>query len=90
MPHTGGDGDPLWIRYVDWCSARVARRFLELTPDEIWERSEGASGARATVADLARALSVTLYHELALPRYAEWRALYEADPARFDAELSEG
>lgn len=33
------DGD-LRFRYLDWCSARVAERFQELSLDEIWERAQ--------------------------------------------------
>lgn len=37
----------LRAKYLDWCSARIAERFLQLTPDEIYElaqRSTGKSG----------------------------------------------
>lgn len=34
----------LRAKYLDWCSARVAGRFLELTPDEIYQRAQRASG----------------------------------------------
>jgi len=27
----------LWAKYLDWCSAQIADRFLELTPDRIYE-----------------------------------------------------
>ena len=33
----------LRAKYLDWCSARVAARFLELTPDEIYQRAQRAS-----------------------------------------------
>ncbi len=33
----------LRAKYLDWCSARVAERFLDLTPDEIYERAHRAS-----------------------------------------------
>lgn len=32
----------LRLRYLDWCSARVAQRFLQLTPDEVWLRARQA------------------------------------------------
>jgi hypothetical protein len=31
--------------YLDWCSTQVARRFLELSGDEIWLRSHSAVSA---------------------------------------------
>jgi len=47
--------DPSILRgkYLDWCSARVAERFLRLTPDEIYQLAQtvtepaGAAAARA-------------------------------------------
>lgn len=30
-------------RYLDWCSTQVARRFLELSHDEVWLRSHFAA-----------------------------------------------
>lgn len=40
-----GEGEERVLRakYLDWCSARVAERFLKLTPDEIYELAQGAS-----------------------------------------------
>lgn len=35
----------LRAKYLDWCSARVADRFLELTPDQIYDLAYGAAGA---------------------------------------------
>lgn len=43
MP-TGARGDDvLRAKYLDWCSARVAERFVELTPDQIYELAERAT-----------------------------------------------
>jgi hypothetical protein len=33
----------LRAKYLDWCSARLADRFLRLTPDEIYELAQRAS-----------------------------------------------
>jgi hypothetical protein len=35
--------DDLHLLYLDWCSAQVASRFLELTHDEVWLRSHSAA-----------------------------------------------
>ncbi|HEX7090708.1 MAG TPA: hypothetical protein VF192_11280 [Longimicrobiales bacterium] len=32
----------LRAKYLDWCSAQVADRFLQLTPDEIYQLAHGA------------------------------------------------
>lgn len=33
----------LRAKYLDWCSARLAERFLRLTPEEIYELAQRAS-----------------------------------------------
>jgi hypothetical protein len=34
--------ESLRLLYLDWCSTRVAQRFLELSVDEVWLRSQAA------------------------------------------------
>jgi hypothetical protein len=36
----------LRAKYLDWCSARLAERFLALSPDEIYELAERTSHGR--------------------------------------------
>jgi hypothetical protein len=45
-----GNGDERILRakYLDWCSARIAERFLQLTPDEIYELAHRSSSETAT------------------------------------------
>ena len=54
-----GDDDLSVLRskYHDWCSARVADRFVELTPEEIYELAHGggAGGAEARMRGSAEA-----------------------------------
>lgn len=40
---SGLSDDSLKLLYLDWCSAQVARRFLELSLDEVWLRSHFAA-----------------------------------------------
>ena len=68
----------LWVRYVDWCSAQVAR----LAQSEV----ESPSLSRAVV-PLARQLAVELYEELGLPPYPRWCEEYQQDPSRFDPDI---
>jgi hypothetical protein len=35
--------EDLRLRYLDWCSTQVAKRFLELSLDEVWVRSHDAA-----------------------------------------------
>jgi len=44
------DDDVLRAKYLDWCSAKVADRFLRLTPEEIYELAQRASHGDAPAA----------------------------------------
>ncbi len=46
MPAAGSDDEVLRRKYLDWCSARIADYFLQLTPEEIYRiaHEEVASG----------------------------------------------
>jgi hypothetical protein len=46
MPEAADDERVLRAKYLDWCSARLADRFLALTPDEIYELAERSSHGR--------------------------------------------
>ncbi len=46
---SASDDRVLRAKYLDWCSARIAERFLQLTPDEIYELAQQASRERTTV-----------------------------------------
>lgn len=41
----------LRAKYLDWCSARIAERFLALSPDEIYQLAERAHSGPAITAD---------------------------------------
>ena len=43
--------------YLDWCSTQVARRFLELSGDEIWLRSHSTSPPPSPPAPASASLS---------------------------------
>lgn len=84
----------LWVRYVDWCSAQVARRLLELSPEDFWDRADrlaqsepGSSTLARAVVPLARQLAVELYEELGLPPFPRWCEEYRRDPSRFDRDI---
>jgi hypothetical protein len=84
----------LWVRYVDWCSAQVARRLLEMSAEEFWERAErqtrtdGVSRPLSrSVVPLARQLSMELYEELGLPPFTRWVEEYREHPERFDPDI---
>lgn len=45
MRFDSADERVLRAKYHDWCSARVAERFLRLSPDQIYELAEKANGS---------------------------------------------
>ena len=84
----------LWVRYVDWCSAQVARRLLDLSPEEFWERAERQAQTEGSsvpltqsVVTLARQLAVELYEELGLPPFPRWAEEYQQHPERYDPDI---
>lgn len=93
----------LRLRYLDWCATQIARRFLQLSPDEVWERAN-ASPAPPVAPDsyppavdpthppseflhLVRRSTLQIASELKLPPFEAWRELYLADPRRYDADI---
>ena len=71
----------LRAKYLDWCSARVADRFLALTPDEIYELAETATHGQP-MADPVASLSQFFApeHEMA------WKNGLDPNTATSDAE----
>jgi hypothetical protein len=91
------DERTLRAKYLDWCSARVAERFLDLSPEEIYslaqppEDRDPASGLPSPVEESYRVLvqraTEALLGRMSLPAFSEWVREYEASPVRFDAEM---
>ncbi len=90
----------LRAKYLDWCSARLADRFLRLTPDEIYELAqeaepEGAPGADAehgvgtevSYRSVVERVTEALALRIQLPTYEEWSVAYTEAPEGFDEEL---
>lgn len=89
----------LRLRYLDWCSAKVAERFQELSVDEVWERAQRTLGptqrsgepsslpASPGYLDLVREISIQLADELGLPTFQEWTEAYARDPEPFEREI---
>jgi hypothetical protein len=93
------DGRLLRAKYLDWCSARVAERFLDLSAEEIYalahprESESGDSPAELPAPGhesyrvLVQRATDALLSEMSLPPFEEWRREYEASPERFNAEM---
>jgi hypothetical protein len=89
--------------YLDWCSTQVARRFLELSGDEIWLRSHSALsatsppvspspsvGAVSRIPDyleIVRKTALFLAEELDLPPFPDWKERYLADPGEYRPDI---
>ena len=77
----------LRAKYLDWCSARVAERFLALSPDEIYELAEQATSGQPGAAEPEASLSSLLATN---GQEVDWRtaldpstaAISEAEPFR--------
>jgi hypothetical protein len=91
------DEATLRAKYLDWCSARVAERFLDLSAEEIYALAQPVSNSdpsnvlpspgEESYRVLVQRATEALLGRMALPAFAEWRDLYEASPASFDAEM---
>jgi hypothetical protein len=99
----GSEERVIRAKYLDWCSARIAERFLQLTPEEIWQLAETAS--RDDEESLRGAVVVSgsseempfrwmvgrvteaLAVSLELPTLDEWRVGYREAPERYESEL---
>ena len=92
---TNTQQDILRAKYLDWCSARIAERFLALSPDEIYQLAERASAGPADQAgpqpplspDLISRVTEVLADEMVLPTFEEWSAAYSEAPEEFDSEM---
>ena len=71
MAGTDKEQRVLRAKYLDWCSARIAERFLALTPDEIYQLAETASSGQADPAGPPASLSPSVSHE---PDTPDWQA----------------
>ncbi|HSH45663.1 MAG TPA: hypothetical protein VK966_07390 [Longimicrobiales bacterium] len=85
-------------KYLDWCSARIAERFLDLTPEEIYELAwpeEEAAGPHPSrlspgqddYLTLVRRATDALWDRLSLPAYEEWSRAYREDPDAYDRDM---
>ncbi len=92
----------LRAKYLDWCSARLADRFLRLTPDEIYELAQHADsepvpaplraaeqgvGTELSYRSVVEQVTEALRARIQLPSFDEWSAAYAEAPERFDEEL---
>lgn len=91
----------LRAKYLDWCSARLAERFLDLTPEEIYDLARPAgdpepedpsspvlphpTNERYRV--LVQRVTEALLQQTPLPTFEQWSAAYAETPERFDAEM---
>jgi hypothetical protein len=89
----------LRAKYLDWCSARVAERFLDLSPEEIYvlaspPDAEGGEPSPSlppseteTYRTLVQRATEALLDEMSLPPFEDWCAAYRDSPGRYDAEM---
>jgi hypothetical protein len=100
----GEAGDEtLRAKYLDWCSARLAERFLDLSPEEIYELARPEGGAEPDDVPsstqplphpthpryrvLVQRVTEVLLERTPLPTFEQWSEAYGEQPERFDAEM---
>jgi hypothetical protein len=64
----------LRAKYLDWCSARIAERFVALSPDEIYQLAERATHGPADTASPLPPLSSFNFQN---PSEPDWHAAIE-------------
>ena len=64
----------LRAKYLDWCSARIAERFVALSPDEIYQLAERATHGPADTASPLPPLSSFNFQNTSEP---DWHAAIE-------------
>ena len=81
----------LRAKYLDWCSARIAERFLALSPDQIYQLAERATHGQTEsvgpLASLIARVTAVLADEMELPTLEEWMVAYSEAPEEFDHEM---
>jgi hypothetical protein len=89
IPDAGEAERVLRAKYFDWCSARIAERFMELSVPEIYELAgtEGADSSDLSFQEVMSRATAALAVRTELPAFESWSAGYRADPDLYDADL---
>lgn len=76
----------LRAKYFDWCSARVAERFVSLEVQQIYELAEG--GPEMPFGEVVDRATETLAATMELPSFQAWVSGYRSDPQRYEDDLA--
>ncbi|MGH7482818.1 MAG: hypothetical protein ACRELV_11735 [Longimicrobiales bacterium] len=95
MTEERSDEATLRAKYLDWCSARIADRILELTPEQVYELAHAAGepiGAERgedvpSYRQLVERATEVLARRMDFPPFVQWAREYEADPSAYEADL---
>lgn len=86
----------LRAKYLDWCSARIADRFLELTPERVYELAheagrpvgvDGVAEGDPSYGELVERATEVLARGMDFPPFEEWARTYRANPAAYESDL---
>jgi len=75
-------------KYFDWCSARVAERFVSLGVAEIYELAGLAEGERLPFPDVVDRATEALAAQMSLPSFEAWEVAYRANPQKYEEDLA--
>ena len=76
----------LRAKYYDWCSARVAERFVSLEVKQIYALAEG--GSEMPFGEVVDRATEALAATMELPSFETWAAGYRSDPRRYEEDLA--
>lgn len=88
---TGPDPEELRVlraKYFDWCSARVAERFVSLGVQEIYELAGMAEGERVPFPQVVDRATEALAAQMSLPSLESWVAAYRSNPQKYEEDLA--
>ena len=78
----------LRAKYFDWCSARVAERFVSLDVAEIYELAGTAEGEDVPFPEVVDRATEALAAQMSLPSFEGWVVAYRANPEKYEEDLA--
>lgn len=80
----------LRAKYYDWCSARIAERFVQLSVARIYELASEGEGVAGDMnfSEVVDRATERLAAEMALPSFESWLTAYQADPETYEEDLA--
>lgn len=75
-------------KYFDWCSARVAERFVSLDTGRIYDLAGVVEGEDVAFPEVVDRATEELAASMSLPSFEDWVVLYRANPQQYEEDLA--